>query len=163
MFYMQKDTGDCEDLQVERTYLTCTRRRWAGWRQWRQRLVRCWLQHPSGLLRRRVGAQRTWNKWRLAWKHCIYMSRSGRNKGELRRSVKNPPETSQDFQRGVFSQPSFTLCYPVLHFFFWSTIFLYAGLQKRQLEGPQEIILSISLPHTKSSQTISTEFSAFFF
>lgn len=69
--------------------------------------------------------------------------------------------TSQDFQVRVFYQLSLTLCYPILHLSL-TTIFLYTGLQKRWLEGPEETILSISLPHTKSSQTVSTEFSAFF-
>lgn len=85
---MCRKTEDCEEgLQGKRTYLTCTRRRWAGWRQWQQRPVRCWLQHLSGLLHRHMGAQCTWSKWRLVWKHCIDMSRSGRNKGKLRRGA----------------------------------------------------------------------------
>lgn len=36
--------------------------------------------------------------------------------GVEKRSMKNSPGTSQDFQVRVFYQPSFTLCYPVLHF-----------------------------------------------
>lgn len=112
------------------THLTCTRRRWAGWRQWRRRQVRCWLQHLSGLLRRLVGAQRTWSKWRLVWKHCIDMSHSGKNKGELRRGVWRIHQQHLKTFRYVFSISPFLPCAIPFLTFLWPPFFYTQNYRK---------------------------------
>lgn len=119
---------------------------WAELRQWQQRLVQYWLQHLSGLLHQHMGAQHTWSKWQLVWKHYIDMSHSGRYKQELRRGTHGIyQEHLKSFRYLFFCQPPFTSCYPIICFSL-TTIFLYTELQSGWQKGLEEVVLSISLP-----------------